>query len=305
MRGVVNMSIKKKKSEIDFIKDELLKKGFPLENYVQSLLFSKKWYVTPNAYFVDKDTKTGRELDIKASQDYSCSDDNTDFSLTLLIQCKKIPGNAWVFFSDSSQPYYQILKYDLNDFLDIGHHSLLGKIGTHFEKSEVTARNYCEVIIDENKSNRKTNNIWNCAITLIKATSQEFDDANADCKMYLERDIYDFEEFADSPSNVIDIFYPVIVFEGKIFEAQFSGNEVILNERDQITLFIDYKSGKYAGKFHIDVLKKEKLSDYLSSIECDIASFDQQANKNSKRFHKELLLAVKNHLKKLSINQNP
>lgn len=60
--------------EIEFLKDELKKKGYPLENYVQSLLVNKKWRVQPNAYFLDKDTDKGRELDLKARKDGFVSD---------------------------------------------------------------------------------------------------------------------------------------------------------------------------------------------------------------------------------------
>ena len=41
--------------EIEFLKKKLKEKGYPLENYVQSLLANKKWHVQPNAYFLDKE----------------------------------------------------------------------------------------------------------------------------------------------------------------------------------------------------------------------------------------------------------
>ena len=85
---------------------ELKKKGYPLENYVQSLLSGKEWHVQPNAYFLDKDTVKGRELDIRAEfADFKICNNNVDFLVYLLVQCKKIPSNAWVFFSVPHKEY--------------------------------------------------------------------------------------------------------------------------------------------------------------------------------------------------------
>jgi hypothetical protein len=283
--------------EIEFIKSALKKKGYPLENYVQALLVGKNWHVQPNAYFLDKDTNKGRELDIKAYYEAFASNSWSGFILNLLIQCKKLPGNAWVFFSVPRQSalYTRISKYDLTEFLKLGKLEIYDKKGTHFDKSEVLATNYCEIITDKERSNKRDDNIWECVMTLIKATSQELEKEHADFKQYLEQDLGSSDEFVEDPSELVSIFYPLIVFDGKMYEAIFSNDEITLEKREYVQLFVDYQSGRYKGEFCIDVITKERFSDYLKDVQDDLIVFDKRRVEKSKEYEKNALAAVKQY----------
>lgn len=292
--------------EIEFIKKELKEKGYPLENYVQLLLMNQDWHVQPNAYFLDKDTNKGRELDIKATYDDFESNSWSHLVLNLLIQCRRLPGNAWIFFSipgrpDISMPISRLSLAEIS-LEPGGLHALAREIfeqkGTHFNKSEVLATNYCEIITDKEKSNKKDNNIWECVITLIKATSQELDQTYADVKQYLEGDLGSFNEFVKEPFEVIYIFYPLIVFEGKMYEAKFYDDDITLEKRKYVQLFVDYQSGRYKGKFCIDVITKERFSDYLEDIRKDLIVFDKRRVEKSKDYQENAFKAVKRHLAK-------
>jgi hypothetical protein len=118
--------------KIDFIKKELKKKGYPLEHFVQGILDSKEWYVQPNAYFLDKDTQKGREIDIMA--EYECSEFSTwtSFFPRLLVECKKMLGNAWVFFSTPDTAHTQTLHSGLAKWLEIWNHGILDNRGARF-----------------------------------------------------------------------------------------------------------------------------------------------------------------------------
>lgn len=284
----------------EFIKGELKKKGYSLENYVQSLLVSKKWRVQPHAYFLDKDTGKGRELDLKAFNDNFVSDHwRARFVLNLLVQCKKLPGNAWIFFSAPERPQHGIIEAsNLAKSLNLPRFFwVFDKDGTHFDRSDMLATNYCEVITDETKSNKRVDNIWECVVSLIKATSQEFEQDDADNKQYFE-EIGSYEEFIKNPFEMVSIYYPLIVFEGKMYECTFSGEDATVDERGYVSLFVDYESGRYKGQFHIDIITKERLPEYLENVTTDLAIFDQKRKNVSKEYEKLVFEALSGYFHK-------
>lgn len=291
--------------ELEFIKKELKKKGYPLENYVQSLLVRNNWHVQPNAYFWDKDTNKGRELDIMATYEYMKSNSCSDFLLYLLIQCRSLPGNAWIFFSDPGQSakYEHISKSGLAEILEhrdlfIFANEIFSKKETHFDRSQVLATNYCEIITDKEKSNKRIDNIWECAITLVKATSQEKDKGDIDCKRYIEEDLGSPDEFVKNPCELVFLFYPLIVFEGKMYEAKFFKDDIVLDEKDYVQLFVDYQSGNYKGEFCIDVVTKEKSKEYMEDIRNDLVIFGKRMVKRSKEYQDKAIDAVVKRFKR-------
>ena len=285
---------------IEFIKNELKKKGYPLENYVQSLLVNNKWRVQSHAYFLDKDTDKGRELDLKAYNDDFVSDHwRARFVLNLLVQCRKLPGNAWIFFSVPQESEHKTIEIS-NLAKSLNFPKIFwtfDKSGTHFDDSDNLATNYCEIITDKAKSNKRVDNIWECVMSLIKATSQELEKDDADIKQYLE-EIGSYDEFIKDPFEVVKIYYPLIVFEGKIYECVFLDEDIILNERRYMPLFVDYQSGRYKGEFHIDIVTKERFSKYLRDIMKDLVVFNQKRNNISKEYEQVVLEALRVYFKK-------
>jgi hypothetical protein len=104
--------LQKKKTEIDHLKELIRRSGLPLELEIAGFLSRKKqWTVSTKPSYLDKDVHAGRSIDILA--DYAIWEDiqpDTCFHhVELLIECKKIPGNAWVFVKPSftvPQPPY-------------------------------------------------------------------------------------------------------------------------------------------------------------------------------------------------------
>lgn len=295
--------------ETEFIKEELEKRGYPLENYVQTFLVNKHWNVQPNAYFLDKDTNKGRELDIKAIYERFKSHSWTSFFLNLLIQCRKLPGNAWIFFSvpRGSVLYAPISRYGLVDFLRsrelfLRAPAIFDYKGTHFAKSDVLATNYCEIITDKTKSNKRDDNIWECVVTLIKATSQALEEAHTDSKQHLEEDLGSFEEFVGDggPYELTSIFYPLIVFEGKMYEARFSEDGIVLKRMEYVQLLVDYHSGRYKGAFRIDIVTKERFPYYLEDVLEDLTVYDSRRIREAKEYEDRVVDGVKQHFRGLA-----
>lgn len=95
--------MKKGKNKIEFIKEEIEKSGFPLEIEMASILEKDGWEVLPSSYYLDKDEKKWREIDIKAYKSIDQSSDSKSIepyhlSLALIIECKMSKKYAWVFF---------------------------------------------------------------------------------------------------------------------------------------------------------------------------------------------------------------
>lgn len=300
---IITMKKRNRKDEVEFIKEKLKKSGYPLENYVSSYIASDtSWHVYTNAYFLDKDTREGRELDIKAICHYGRPETPatiSDFELTLLIECKRMLGNAWIFFKTPFQPYSKISKVGLCDFLKTNDFGIVSKRETHFTKTELTATGYSEVIVNEKQSNKRTDNIWKTIIKLIKATCQEMELGLLEMERYLEdiREDQPLMPFEEDPFEVISVFYPVIVFEGNMYEATF-GEEITLERRKYVELFVDYKSGNYKGTFLVDVISKDYFPKYFEEVNKDFEVFDKRAVKYSKDYRKTIVKAVKSYLEK-------
>jgi hypothetical protein len=264
----------------NFLVEKIKQSGFPLEINIGSIIKSvKPWRIYPNSYFLDKDENKGRELDIKAdiiSADLSHLESRMRHlvDLTLLISCKQLPGHAWIFFKDISDPYIHICRESLNDIIE--HHlgdpyfEVLEKKDTHFEKKDALSTNYLEIIFDDKKSNKKENNIFESIITLIKATSFEKEEQCNETKDF----IYEtgVEELLKNPFSVFNVYYPLIIFDGELYEAIIE-KKILLRKVNYVLFHVEYKSGNYKGDFHIDIVKKDFFPTYFEYINNDFRIF--------------------------------
>jgi hypothetical protein len=92
----------------------------------------------------------------------------------------------------------------------------------------------------------------------------------------------------------IEVFYPVVIFDGKMYEAQFAegtvnaDGKIKLEPRDYVRLHFDYHSSYYNGNYFIDVICKDKLEYYLDSVTNDLEIFDDRRKELSEGYEKEL-----------------
>lgn len=82
-----------KKSMEEFILKEVLKSGLPLEYFVSSCFDSEDWHIFENRHYLDKDENKSREMDLEVVKQIDVRDQH-EIMASLIIQCKKIPGNA-------------------------------------------------------------------------------------------------------------------------------------------------------------------------------------------------------------------
>lgn len=150
------------------------------------------------------------------------------------------------------------------------------------------------------KSNKREDNIWESEITLIKAISQQVERENEFLKERLE-ELSSYSRFSIENYERVEIFYPIIVFEGNMYEATFTNDNIVLFPREYLRLQFDYHSGNYNGKYFIDVVKKEKFPSYLNEVTYDLEIFDKRRKEMSSGYEKGLLrYAKKYYLEKRS-----
>jgi hypothetical protein len=104
-----------KKTENEFVAEELRKSGFPLEIQVADILSENGWSVFPSYLYFDYDDGVHKELDIIAYKVLKGQIDASDYynvHVELLIECKKREDNTWVFFPRkvTPSPYLQVIS---------------------------------------------------------------------------------------------------------------------------------------------------------------------------------------------------
>lgn len=279
-------------NEIGFLKQEIKKSGYPLESHVTSVISSRKdWILYFNPYFWDKDENKGREIDIKAT--YSSDElynrgSSVFMTLSLIIECKRIPGNAWVFFKSPADPYSPILRCSWFDFFkglegDTLSHVISNKKSTHFDRCSAKSTQYAEYIISQNESNKRRDNIWGSVIKLVKACSEEVENLKDEDRKIIEDLRFEgLDLWVERPDSTISFVYPVIVFEGKLYEASIE-DEIILRRKHYIQLHIDFSSKNYKGKFCIDVISRSFFKKFLNHIENDVKVFENRILKHQQK----------------------
>ena len=211
-----------------------------------------------------------------------------------LIQCKNIPGNAWVFFKS---PYRVVSTCKSTSVLD----ALKWTPRTHVDftyPKDLHLRNllittiYHEFVLDKNMSNKRDDNLFEAVISLAKATSYEYETSVSDNEKMLE--VLSEEEMQDL--NYAEIFYSAVVFNGKMYLAEEveKGAEMSLTPVDHVGLLIDYISGSYDIELVVDILHRKAFERFVKMIVKDMKILQNALDGDiGIGFNKEVLKALK------------
>lgn len=250
--------------------EEITKTGYPLEIVTATILERRGWLVWSSPVYLDEDEGKGREIDVKAvryaSGSASLQLGRPAVQPVLMVECKK-SEKPWVFFVRTEgyrypwpaevhcvSPVPNLLPYILvkrpvvtMEWLTANHH--------YFRDSRL-ARTYFEPFRKD--SEKRSQAIYAAASCATKA-----------CLYELKR---------SGPAAINHTFvYPVIVFDGPLFEATVASNNasVSLTEARHVRLAFNYipKSppeaqwARDALPFIVDVITREWLDDYLAMVE--------------------------------------
>src|SRR5206468_4336737 len=110
---------------LDALKQDIERTGFPLELRVGALFAARGYYTAHSRYYLDADEGKGREIDIVALRNSESTESATPPSyirLKFVVECKKSTAYPWVVFSSPRGTY----DYRVDGLSQIGLTSLYG-----------------------------------------------------------------------------------------------------------------------------------------------------------------------------------
>ncbi len=264
------------------------KSGLPLELEVFEIIRkSGGWDPLPKQSYLDPDLGKGREVDLHATR-YDHNDESScSLEVRLVIQCKKIPGNAWVFFP-AADVFGSTPSCDVLDFVYAHQrsHEILEPFDMIMDKNGFS--HYHEVILDKSRSNGKVDNLFEAVITVTKATMFALKKEKEALHQYLG------ESFGEGWLSVeaikskgwldpIRILQPLIVFDGALCRATLGAKRTI-DEVPYVRLISSYQSKDLGeGHFPIEICTLGYLPRYLRSVESRLRKARRLADKKDEK----------------------
>jgi hypothetical protein len=254
----------------------LLRSGYLIEQRCEDIMRERIFLVETNTAYPDEFTGKSRELDIRASCFGKAGPKEIDF-VTGMILCE-CQNNIQPVVFFTKEPiagflhYYQIkvsgmpskiLAKDatgesfiaLSEFLDMKkyHHYCKGRIATQ----------YCTFQLRKDKPE------W------IALHQDEQHDSIMVLIAALEAEIKDFHESwvppRDEPEPIdIEIYYPLIVLQGALYEAFPVGRRLKLKKTNHVQFRKEYHSANRHDTYQIDIITEPFLANYLTLVENEV-----------------------------------
>jgi len=264
----------------NYLKDLINRSGKPLEIRISSLLDNRWKNVSNQDTFVDQDEKKLREIDICAF-DGPKRIDNIELETTLVIECKRTEAFSWVFFS---RPFKYSKEDVAGQYLDEIQmaaknaertevmNSILMKTQLHYEHAETVAVTYEAFKTGDAKQSQ------------FREDQSAIFEAQNQLKSYVEYAIdQSIRERVSIIPYTIEMYFPSIVFRGKMYEAIVRGDEMELRESKHLILKSLYKSPHsiYERSILIDVVSEEYFDSYQELIRNDIFALERAIREDS------------------------
>ncbi len=254
--------------EIEAIKKDILESGFSLELETLRLLRSRSWRVQNSVYYMDWDAGRACEIDVVGTRggQVFAADGSGDFLLfhyNLIIECKKDDGKPWVFFfSDEQEPRVKFEHRRYSSIAGLYRYSFL-------ETREKNIKHHYFTVRRRSRSHRvafrdQTNTPIHRAIdAVIKATV-----FRTESESHLKRP----PQGGPPIWAVVWLCYPVIVFDGHLYECIIINDEPHLKSVGYLQYLADHQSRKEMGAlgfetFPIDVVQSDHLDKFLDMVE--------------------------------------
>jgi len=273
----------------DFLLEEIKKSGYPLEIEISSILEQNKWFVINNGYYLDKTTNKEREIDITANYPLIKGDTpKIEFlcTITLVIECKKSNTYSWVFFSRPTV----IKLFSLGQYVDyVRVLAFQTEVLDHFEKNHYenfdnVASTYAEFKVKKKNKITKTE----------QSQKDEIFTAVNQLKNYI---LYDKDSTrVQFQFPFIRIYYPIIVFDGELFECTIEKGVPKLKKANHILLRYWHPE----GVIFFDIVKKEFFKHFITIINTERDRFYESINLNYSKIIKD----AENYEKSLKRNMH-
>jgi len=251
--------------------------GYPLELFVSSILTKHHHVAWNNEYFFDFAEQKARSVDIISPAFNHNMNNQVAFGSSVVIECKKSPQTAWVFFEAESvvQSEYsgQIFDYEqyakgtyenesliwkFNDKLSLhyGIRNGLSKVALNYQVVRIGEKD----LDDSVKQLKAKDTIFEAANQVVKFITywMAMGERNV-LNRFLENGIY----------PVFNLDYPVIIYDGPLYNGYLKDDRIELEEREHIILKYQYQP-PYVQKpktFLLDVVKKDYFEKLLIILE--------------------------------------
>jgi hypothetical protein len=251
------------------------REGLPLELETYKTLWSDEWAVALQSQYVDPKTEEYRTVDIVAEKsDKIRSEVYPKFEFHLDIECKKQGNAIWVFhlwkkkavnWSKKTQAR-EYSKYSRYSMIDDPNQDILELIGrcSHQSPDAYPRRAILGMIIPIDSNGKRTK-----AKDLLLDASHK---ATKHLQFWHDRIIRITRNRLESSfGNTATTFwrrYPVIVFDGCMYEIELKKGEIQLKD----TNYVQYEFRSGIKSYLIDIVKTEAFSDYLVEVNNEIES---------------------------------
>jgi hypothetical protein len=277
----------------NFLIKQIKLTGFPLQVEIASYLENKKYGVRNNEYYFDPDEKKARDIDIDAyptQRDYrKIRIDPFSIVHRLAIECKKSETHAWIFFTQTERlklfhgqciDFLQVLSKDL----ELCFSDLISKT-SHYNEFKKVASSYTEIPYQGHVHNR--------------SDKSEIFEAKNQLTKFISYDIKDFLKRTETKlvvpfsSNYLSwIYYPIIVFDGKLFEAICQNNTIQLAESKHVLLLANYspsylklfpETDSHHLPYLIDVVRRDYFPEFIDLLENEFSNRCKYVHENFDR----------------------
>lgn len=270
-------------SKIEHLKKEIMKTGYPLEIEISSIL-DRGWTVLNTDSYFDRDEGKLRDIDIRADRYEEAFP--LFLSTSLVIECKKDESFAWVFFTRPFDFGQEYVNGQYLDELQIGCKSsrptqlrelVLGKSEFHYENFKRVAVAYDAFPIKPKKSS-------------YEQKKREIFEAQNQLKKYIcSTNEQTMKEKYDGLFR-FDFYFPCIVFQGQMYEAQLDRGKVELTPKRHILLTTQYRPSYsiWEQLYLIDVVNRTHFRTYLGKVRKNIKSLQKNLAKHEKTLTRRL-----------------
>lgn len=253
------------------ISDDITSTGFPTEIVAASLMQSKKWGVIHNPSYWDESGEVSREFDIRAYKKSSFRHAAEEYAVGvyLIVECKK-SDKPWVFFVTPEEHYQyrlgELVKARTARFVVFSTKDQTESLVSddqlrdfhHYFQTGKLARTFYEPFKGQERAEH-TQMIYSAVMSVVNATFVHM--------------------MAPASGRTLHIYYPLVVFNGHMFEAEVRSTEAVdLHEASHVQLSFNYTletpsthrtiwQGQH--RFIIDFVHLDYLADFLSEIETE------------------------------------
>ncbi|MCK4686799.1 MAG: hypothetical protein KAT66_01605 [Candidatus Lokiarchaeota archaeon] len=278
------------------IKDSIINSGYLIEQRVEPVIEKEGYYVETNEVYFDPDTNKSKEIDLTAISGIKISKDNFLFPF-LLVECENNKQPVVFFKSNSSIDFLAV--YDIkisghptylyeSDGSSISIADKLNFSKFHHYCNSVHCTQYCS-FHQTKKGNLKK---WialhpdeqhNTFLGLIKCLNAKIDE---------HLNSYKLPEKDEKECINLQLYYPILILQGDLYEAELVGDELKLTQSNHIVFKKQFASNKGNETYYIDVISERYLPDYLKLIDSGIKKINDRIRRKKSMFYDTLDILV-------------